>query len=487
MVHGRPAGSRSTSTGAAWNCKSIWTRSIRRLPRRKSRFGSAGGGGPAGRFHGAIDEVRIYDEVLPPADIAIAATAESIAEICGLPASQRTAAQREKIKRHYLEHHAQGELRGAYRQLLRLRRERAELMRSLPTVMVMQEMETPRPTFVLSRGEYDKPTEQVAAGVPSRLPKLAIDGGRADRLDLARWLVAPENPLTARVAVNRHWQVFFGQGLVKTAGDFGIQGARPTHPDLLDWLAVEFRDRGWQVKRLQRQLITSAAYRRSSQMPQGAEPENRWLSRGPRFRLPAEMVRDQALAVSGLLVERLGGRSVKPYQPADLWQDIATDKNYTQDSGAGLYRRSLYTYWKRTVSPPVMATFDASTRETCQVRVSRTNTPLQALTLMNDVTFVEAARLLAERVMSERGAVQDRLQLAFRYVLAREPNEQEATILADGFRLHHEQYQDHPSAAEQLLAAGEYPADPAFAAAELAAYTAVASMLLNLDEAVTKQ
>jgi mono/diheme cytochrome c family protein len=453
-------------------------------------FRIGGGGGSTGRFRGAIDEVRIYGECLSGSDILIAATGDDVSQLCQIPAGERTAGQRAKLERHYLEHQADGELRESYRDLVRLRRERAELLRSLPTVMVMQEMEQPRPTYVLSRGVYDKPGERVSADVPARLPKLDVENRLANRLDLARWIVSDENPLTARVAVNRYWQLVFGRGLVNTTEDFGIQGERPTHPDLLDWLAVEFRDSGWKVKSLHRQLVTSAAYRRSSSISADSlakDPENHWLSRGARYRLPAEVVRDQALHASGLLVEQLGGASVRPYQPPDLWLDIASDKNYQQDSGAGLYRRSLYTYWKRTVSPPAMATFDASTRETCRVRVSRTNTPLQALTLMNDVTFVEAARMLAERVMTAHSQPDARLRLAFRWVLARPPTKSETEILVDGFRTHLKLYEHHPDKSQQLVRVGDYPADQALDAAELAAYTAITSMLLNLDEAVTKQ
>ena len=323
-------------------------------------------------------------------------------------------------------HHAAADIRDAYRRLADLRQSRDELYERISTVMVMQEMPTPRPTFVLRRGEYDKPGDAVTPGVPPSLGKLTGDAP-TNRLGLARWLVAPEQPLTSRVAVNRLWQMLFGVGLVKTAEDFGSQGTPPSHPELLDWLAREFQDRdAWSLKQLTREIVSSHTYRQSSRVTasetkgemQMADPENRWLGRGPRFRLPAEAIRDQALAASGLLVRRVGGPSVKPYQPADLWKELATDTVYDQSHGGDLYRRTLYTYWKRTVAPPTLVTFDAAGREACVVRESRTNTPLQALALLNDVTFVEAARQFAQRVLVEADAPDDRSRVAYAFRIA---------------------------------------------------------------------
>ena len=251
-----------------------------------------------------------------------------------------------------------------------------------------------------------------------------------NRLGFARWLVSPENPLTARVTVNRFWQMFFGTGLVKTAEDFGAQGEAPSHPELLDWLAVEFQQNGWDVKALLKTIVMSATYRQSSKItPQllQRDPENRLLARGPRLRLPAEMIRDQALFVSGLLVEKLGGPSVRPYQPEGLYKDMLFSNmtNYAQDKSEGLWRRSLYTFWKRTVMPPAMQVFDASSRESCTVRETRTNTPLQALNLMNDTTYVEAARLMAQRMLSEGGTKpEDRLALGLRLAAGRRPDDE---------------------------------------------------------------
>jgi hypothetical protein len=283
----------------------------------------------------------------------------------------------------------------------------------------------------------------------------------------------------------------FGSGLVRTTEDFGVQGELPSHPELLDWLATELIRRQWDLKQLHRVIMLSAAYRRSSAATNeqlAADSENRWLARGPRFRLSAEMIRDQALAASGLLVEQLGGPSVKPYQPADLWKDLATDNTYVQDHGEKLYRRSLYTYWKRTVAPPAMTTFDAATREACQVRASRTNTPLQALTLMNDVTYVEAARVLAQRVLCEAGpTVDERLSGVFRLCTARQPKPDELALLRRALEYHGDRFRHDSAAAKRLLGQGEYPRPAPLDPAELAAYTTVANLILNLDEVVCRQ
>ena len=321
----------------------------------------------------------------------------------------------------------------------------------------------------------------------------------ANRIGLARWLVDRSNPLTARVAVNRMWQMVFGTGLVKTVDDFGAQGEWPSHPELLDWLAVEFmsppvsnegKNAAWDVKALLRLIVTSATYQQSSRCSpalQQRDPDNRLFARGPRMRLSAEMVRDQALYAGGLLVERLGGPSVKPYQPAGLWKELA-DTDYVQDTGEGLYRRSMYTYFKRTVAPPTMMTFDAAGRETCVVRETRTNTPLQALTLMNDVTFIEAARGLAERIMAAQDLTpQERLRLAFRLSVSRPPGPRELQILLAAYEAQLERFVGSPEAADKLTKIGELQRPENLNLAELAAYTTVAGMILNLDETITKE
>src|SRR5262249_27148728 len=291
--------------------------------------------------------------------------------------------------------------------LAQLRKAYANLDAKIPTTMVIQEMDRPRDTYLLIRGQYDKKGVKVTPGVPAALSPFPR-GAKPNRLGLAQWLVSPDHPLTARVAVNRYWQMYFGTGIVKTTEDFGVQGEWPSHPELLDWLATEFIRTGWDVKAMQKLIVTSATYRQSSKTPpelQQRDPENRLLARAPRFRLPAEMVRDQALFVSGLLVEKLGGPSVKPYQPAGLWKGLVMqDMDYTQGKGEDLHRRSLYTFWKRTVAPPMMANFDSAMRESCTVRENRTNTPLQALNLMNDVSFLEASRFVGQRMMKEGGS-----------------------------------------------------------------------------------
>jgi len=293
------------------------------------------------------------------------------------------------------------------------------------------------------------------------------------------------------VAVNRYWQMYFGTGLVKTVDDFGSQGEWPSHPELLDWLATEFSRTGWDVKAMQKLIVMSATYRQASKTTPlllSKDPDNRLLARGPRLRLSAEMIRDQALAVSGLLVEKLGGPSVKPYQPPGLWKELTGAEEYLQDHGASLYRRSLYTFWKRTVAPPSMITFDAAGREACTVRETRTNTPLQALTLMNELTYVEAARALAQRVLQEGGETpEERITLAFRLATARPPKLNELRILLRGLQEYLGRYRRDREAAVELLHVGESPLSQRLDISELAAYTAVAGLILNLDEVITKQ
>jgi hypothetical protein len=345
------------------------------------------------------------------------------------------------------------------------------------------------------RGAYDKPGEKVIAATPAFLPALAADLPR-NRLGLAKWLVSRENPLTARVIVNRFWQHFFGAGLVRTSEDFGSQGEPPSHPELLDWLATTFQESGWNVKKLVKLIVTSDAYQRSSKFSlQSAQldPMNTWLSRGPRHRLSAEVIRDQALAASGLLVGKIGGPSVKPYHPPGLYEQVVAQRDnpkatYQQGSGDDLHRRSLYTYWKRSVPHPGMLLFDAPFRETCTLRRSRSNTPLQALNLMNDPTYVEAARFLAQRMIKEGGtSIETRLTHGFQLLLARNPSPQELRLLTTAIERSLQDFTHDSSAAKQLLTIGEAKANEKLNPAELAAYTTVASTLINLDETLTKE
>ena len=359
---------------------------------------------------------------------------------------------------------------------------------SLPRTMVMREREKPRDTFILVKGAYDNFADKVTHGTPAALPPLAADAP-ANRLALARWLVSPGHPLTARVTVNRLWQQLFGQGLVKTTEDFGVQGDKPTHPELLDWLAVEFRESGWDVKRLVKLIVTSATYAQDSAVPAGMaerDPENKLLARGARYRLPSWMLRDQALAVSGLLVEKVGGPPVKVYQPANTWEDATFGQiKYTQDHGEALYRRSLYIFWRRIVAPTLF--FDTANRQNCAVKVGRTNTPLHALVTLNDITYVEAARALAARMMKHDVPDEARIDFGFRLCTARPPNLSEKLVLASSLARLRQQYAADPDAARKLIATGESKPDAALPEPELAAFTALGSLLLNLDETLTRE
>jgi hypothetical protein len=426
----------------------------------------------------------------------------NIKAVLAVAPEKRNDGQMAELRTYYRVHFAP-EFKLQADELEGLRKTRAELENKVPTTMVMAERPQPRETFMLVRGQYDKKGEQVLAGVPGFLSPLP-SGAPANRLGLARWLVDRGHPLTARVAVNRSWQMLFGTGLVKTSEDFGTQGELPSHPDLLDWLAVEFMDptapgaqHAWDIKSIVRLVVTSATYRQSSAVTRevlAKDPENRLLARGARFRLPAELVRDQALAIGGLLRESIGGRSVSPYQPPGLWEELMsredganwTAQKYVQDHGDDLYRRTMYTFWKRTSPPPSLATFDAPDRETCTVRRARTNTPLQALVLMNDPTYVEAARKLAERILLEARSTEDRIALAFRLATARRPSDTELGVLGELYHAQLERYRTDTPAALRLLSVGESPRDPTLDPAEYAAWTMVGSAVLNLDETVTK-
>jgi hypothetical protein len=375
----------------------------------------------------------------------------------------------------------------------RLRKQINDTELEIPTSLVMEEMKQPRATHVLLRGAYDRKGEQVTAATPTVLPPLPDDAPK-NRLGLARWLVDPKNPLTARVTVNRLWQMLFGTGLVKSSEDFGAQGDLPSHPKLLDWLATDFMQSGWNVKRLLRQIVTSATYRQSSVVtPESLDkdPENRLLSRAPRVRLAAEAIRDQALSASGLLVRTLGGPSVKPYHPAGLYEQVTAGNGYNKyipGKGADLYRRTLYTYWKRSVPHPAMLVFDAPFRETCTLRRPRTNTPLQALNLMNDPTYVEAARFIGQRMLRDGGPTPAlRITHAFNLLLAREPSATEQGLLVQSLERYLATFSADPAAAKALLDVGDTKPDPELNPIELAAYTTLANTLLNLDETITRQ
>jgi len=392
-----------------------------------------------------------------------------------------------------------------------VKKERDAFDSHIPSTLIMRDMDKPRDSFIMIRGQYDKPGEQVTRNVPAAFPPLKnVDS--PTRLDLARWLVAPENPLTARVTVNRLWQQFFGYGIVKTSGDFGSQGEPPSHPELLDWLAVAFEspkgnagqsgattvdfnaNLGWDVKALVRLIVTSATYKQSSAAPQELwkrDPENRLLARGPRFRLDAEQIRDNALYVGGLLKEQMGGKAVRTYQPPNIWEPVgysgSNTRTYTQDKGDALYRRSIYCFLKRTAPPPFMTTFDGPSREQFCTRRERSDTPLQALQLMNDVQHFEAARALAERILTEGGdATPDRVAWAFRTVLARRPTDSEVVIVMTALEKHLAKYEKNPEAAKLAIHNGESQPNPKLPEPELAAWTLIANLLLNLDETLNK-
>ena len=462
-----------------------------RLPQRYPlRIGASGSTKP--NFQGSIDDVRIYDRVLEPEEIAVVSTAETISLIASLDPSKREKAQSDKLRLSYLNQYASPEIRAAYQEVKRLENDRKDLWESFPTVMVMEEMKERRPTFRLNRGVYDNPAEEVFPGTPSILPPMP--DGEKNRLTFANWLVSPENPLMSRVTVNRYWQMYFGTGLVKTSDNFGSQGEFPSHPELLDWLATTFVESNWNVKELQRLIVTSATYRQSSVVsPELLEkdPENRLLARATRMRLPAQMIRDQALSISGLLVENIGGPSVGPYQPDGLWDDIVErGQEYRLSTGDDLYRRSLYTFWKRTRPAPAMITFDSSTRETHIVTPTRTNTPLQALNLMNDVTYVEAARALGERVMkkglAEKLSVEQNVNHMYRLAVSRQPTEEVRSILVGAYGDYLSEYQMDRQAALDLVSEGESLRDETLDISQLAAYQMVASLILNLDGTITR-
>lgn len=415
--------------------------------------------------------------------------------LLNLPHETRTQEQQQELQIAFL-----ALFDSEYKELVRARDAAIEAMLELephiPSTLVMRDTAQPRDTFLLKRGQYDQPdsTQKVEPGVPECFPPLPA-GAPANRLGLAQWLTMPDHPLTARVAVNRFWQMYFGVGLVETTEDFGCQGQWPSHLELLDWLSTEFIASGWDVKAMQRLIVTSATYRQSScgttEMRE-RDPQNRFLSRGPRFRLSAEAIRDNALAIAGLLHERVGGPSVNPYQPAGIWDDVSVAPEFggsvfQQDHGDSLYRRSMYTFWKRTCPPPGLNAFDAPEREVCVVRRARTNTPLQALVLQNDPTYLEAARKLAERGMADGGATpESRLSYMFRLATARTPANEELRVLVDTFRRQLAHFQQHLVAANDIASIGEAPRNEQLDVAELAAYSVVASMILNLDETITK-
>lgn len=440
--------------------------------------------GENGVFTGSIDEVAIFRKYLSPAEVAAYYTQQTKATL------HSTSIAEEELLDHYL-HNDDKAYRNFSKELSRLLLERLALSKEIPEIMVMEDMPTPRKTFVLNRGQYDAPTDEVEAGTPETVMPFP-DSFPKNRLGLAMWLVDEENPLTARVAVNRYWQMIFGRGIVETTHDFGTQGALPSHPELLDWLALNFVKSGWDVRELLKTMVMSATYRQSSIATlehRQADPKNIYLAHAPGYRLQAEMIRDNALAASGLLTPKVGGPSVKPYQPEGVWDfGVLASGPYEVDSGEDLYRRSMYTYLRRTTPHPAMTAFDAPNRLTCVAKRENTNTPLQALVLLNDPQFVEAARVLAQRMQLEGGkSLEEQAQYGFRLLFGRKANPEELELIRQQYQLALDRYQEDPTAVTALLAIGEYPLAEELDQTKTAALAIVTNALMNFDEAYMKR
>jgi hypothetical protein len=439
-----------------------------------------------------IDDVRLYRRALSDAEVGVLAGNNPIGPLLAIAPDKRNAKQKASLLNHFL-NNVDADYQKLSAEKRKAQQELAGLNKGKVTSMIMGDNGKPRPTYLLMRGHYEHPNKEevIKPGVPAFLPPLPKNAP-PNRLGLAQWLTRPDHPLTARVAVNRYWSLLFGKGIVKTVSDFGTQGDWPSHPGLLDWLATDFVKNGWDIKRALKQMVMSATYRQSSRVTRellAIDPNNLLLARGPRFRLQGEFVRDNALSVSGLLVRKVGGPSVKPYQPPGLWNEVSLGGNvrFVQDKGEGLYRRSMYIYWKRSAPAPAMTIFDAPTREKCMVERPRTNTPLQALVTLNDPQFIEAARHLARRMMKEGGkTTKERVRHGYRLTTARKPKPLVAEILASAFREEFENFKKNPEAAGRLLAVGDSKRDESLDAPEHAAWTIVASMLLNLDEVITR-
>ncbi len=446
--------------------------------------------GDNGVFYGSIDHLKIFNRFLTSLEV----TALFVEETKLSPSqtdSHRGDGYQDKEANyidHYLNRKHSG-YRSLIKELQKLLGEKLVLLEDVPEIMVMEDMPEPRKTFVLNRGQYDSPTEEVGPGTLRNVLAFAQDLPK-NRLGLARWLVDKNNPLTARVTVNRYWQMIFGRGIVETPHDFGTQGALPTHPELLDWLAINFMELGWDLRYLLKTMVTSATYRQSSvASPEhlSKDAKNLFLARGPSYRLPAEMIRDNALAASGLLTQMVGGPSVKPYQPEGLWVETA-GRAYKHNSGDSLYRRSMYTYIRRTTPHPAMIAFDAPTRSVCVVKRENTNTPLQALVLLNDPQFVETARVLAQRIQKEGGeSLEDQTQYGFRLLCGRKPDGNEMELMKKQYQIALDKYKGNPKAADELLQVGEYPFDNSLDKIQTVALVMVASTVMNFDEAYMKR
>jgi hypothetical protein len=455
----------------------------------ESPFSIGRRGSSSVQFQGRIDDLRIYQRELSPTEIATVNASEVI-KVVAIDAEQRTAEQKGVIEKYFRQTQVP-EFLEMQQMVAELRKAKTEFENGLPNTMVMSEMTKPRDTFIKIRGNYDQDGEKVEAAVPAFLPQISArgDGKPLNRLDLAQWLTSPDHPLTARVTVNRWWAMLFGTGLVKTINDFGSQGERPSHPELLDWLAADFA-RDWDIKRVIKQIVLSATYQQSSRVSAellARDQENRLLARGPRQRLDAELLRDNALAVAGILNPRIGGKSIKPSQPEGTWEiNEMSGYKYEKSQGEDLYRRGLYVYWRRSTVYPSFVTLDAPTREFCVAQRAKTSTPLQALVLMNDPVFVEAARALAQRVLGEPDLDNDaRVKLAWRLALSREPSEEEIAILNSTLEQQLATYQRDREAAKKLAAVGDLPKLESLDDSQVAAWTALSNVLLNLNETIS--
>ncbi len=439
----------------------------------------------AGFKDGLIDDLQVYNRTLSPPEISHLSGQQIFANIAQIKSATLTDQLRSDLRSHYLQLHDPA-FAAFQKSLNDLRQKENELITPIQEIMVMREMPERRPTHVLVRGVYDNKGEEVGPGTPAGLLAFS-DELPNNRLGLAKWLTDPKHPLTSRVAANRYWQQLFGQGLVATPEDFGSQGALPSHPDLLDWLSASFMESGWDTKSILKSIVMSATYRQASDAAQAllnSDPNNVLLARGPKRRLSAEMVRDNALWASGLLVDKTGGPAVKPYQPAGLWKE-KSGKEYVRDTGEGLYRRSLYTFWKRTSPPPAMITFDATRRNQCTVRRQQTSTPMQSLVLLNDPQFVEASRVLAERTIKEGGdSLEDRIDFAFRRLTSRHPSDAEIIVLKKTYNDQFVEFAEHPNDAIRLLDVGDAPWDQSLKPQELAASTMLINTIMNFEPTI---
>jgi hypothetical protein len=447
----------------------------------------------ASRFAGALAGIEVWTDATHLDELCARSGREVLAFDAGTAVAARHADQDDRLRRAWL---ATNDVKFAEeaKEELEARSALLKLKTTLPDTMVMRDLPQPRSTHLLFRGQYDQPRDEVQPDVPEFLFPFPPSAPH-NRLGLAQWLTDPHNPLTARVVVNRFWQGIFGNGIVKSSGDFGYQGDYPVHPELLDWLATHFIDSGWNVKQLIRLMVTSATYAQTSDSSPDLnerDPENLLLAHGPRQRLTAEMLRDQALSVSGLLYDKLGGPPAFPYQPTNLYKGIVVAADYpgttyTESTGKELYRRSLYTFWKRTVPYPTLSIFDVPDREVCVVQRSKTDTPLQALALMNDPVQLEAARKLAERMLLEGGAApRDRLDFAFQLATARKPQPEEQQALSALLEKRLAAYREDPAAAKAFISVGDSKPNETLDPVELAAYANLASLILNLDETITR-